>query len=211
MKLYSDPRTVNCRKVLAGFDLMSVAFETEPVDFPTQGHKTPQYLAINPNGMLPALTDGDLKLWESNAILQYGADKAGAFSAYPTDLKMRADINRWLLWEASAWFPSCYVYMMENFRKPRRDLLPDPAILEAEAPNFHHLAGILDARLADRNWICGTPEPTIADIGVAAPMHLRRYAKQPLDGHANIRAWMDRVEALPCWISTDVTALLGLR
>ncbi len=211
MELYIDPRTVNCRKVLAGFTLMGVDYETENVDFSSQGHKTPEYLAINPNGMLPALTDGDLKLWESNAILQYGADKAGASSAYPKDLKVRADINRWLLWEASAWFPSCYVYMMENFRKPRRDQQPDLAILEAEAPNFHNLAGILDARLAGQMWICGAPEPTIADIAVAAPLHLHRYAKQPLEEHSNICAWMDRIEALPCWISTDVTTLMGLR
>ncbi len=190
---------------------MGVDYETVDVEFRSQGHKTPGYLAINPNGMLPALTDGDLKLWESNAILQYGADKAGASSAYPSDLKVRADINRWLLWEACAWFPSCYVYMMENFRKPRRDLQPDLAVLEAEAPNFHALAGILDARLTGQMWICGTPEPTIADISVAAPMHLHSYQKLPLDEHPNIRAWMDRIEALPCWKSTDVAPLMGLR
>ncbi len=143
--------------------------------------------------------------------LQYGADKTGASSAYPRDLKARADINRWLLWEACAWFPSCYVYMMENFRKPRRDERPDPALLEAEEPNFHRLAGILDARLAGQTWICGAPEPTIADISVAAPLHLRRHAKQPLEEHPNVRTWMDRIEALPCWTGTDVTALLGLR
>ena len=91
MKLYYDPRTVNCRKVVAGFKLMGVDFESANVDYFAQGQKEPEYLAINPNGALPALTDGGLVLWESNAILQYGADKAGAESAYPRDLATRAD------------------------------------------------------------------------------------------------------------------------
>ena len=53
-------------------------------------------------------------LWESNAILQYAADKVGNNDVYSSDLKVRADINRWLLWESSAWFPSCYKYLVEN-------------------------------------------------------------------------------------------------
>ena len=210
MKLYYDPRTVNCRKVVAGFKLMDVDFESANVDYFAQGQKEPEYLAINPNGALPALTDGGLVLWESNAILQYGADKAGAESAYPRDLATRADVNRWLLWEASAWFPTCYVYLVENVVKPLLEQEPDPAVLEAEGPNFHHHAAILDARLDGQSWLCGTGGPTIADISLAAPMHLHSYQKLPLDSHPNLRAWMGRMEALPSWESTDVAPLLGL-
>ena len=210
MKLYYDPRTVNCRKVVAGFKLMDVDFESENVDYFAQGQKEPEYLAINPNGALPALTDGALTLWESNAILQYAADKAGAESAYPKDLAARADVNRWLLWEASAWFATCYVHLVENVVKPLLESEPDPAVLEAEGPNFHHHAAILDSRLDGQRWLCGTDAPTIADIAVAAPMHLHQYQKLPLDPHPNLSAWMGRVEALPSWKSTDVAPLLGL-
>ena len=211
MKLYYDPRTVNCRKVVAGLRLMNVDFESENVDYFEQGHKTPEYLAINPNGALPALTDGDLVLWESNAILQYAADKTGAGSAYPEDLATRADVNRWLLWEASAWFSTCYVYLVENVVKPILEQEPDAAVLEAEGARFHHHAVILDARLDGQRWLCGTAEPTIADISVAAPMHLHPYQKLPLEPHPNLRSWMGGMEALPCWESTDVAPLLGLR
>jgi glutathione S-transferase len=75
MRLYYDPITVNCRKVAAGFILMNVPFEEARVDYLAGGHKAPEYLDINPNASLPALVDGDFKLWESNAILQYAADK----------------------------------------------------------------------------------------------------------------------------------------
>ena len=55
------------------------------------------YVALNPMASLPALKDGDFVLWESNAILQYAADKYRKTEFYPTDLQRRADINRWLL------------------------------------------------------------------------------------------------------------------
>jgi len=209
MKLYYDPRTVNCRKVVAGFQLMGADFESENIDYFTQGQQAPEYVAINPNAALPALVDGDLKLWESNAILQYAADKVDASSAYPQDLKVRADINRWLLWEASAWFPSCYVYLVENVVKPLLGAEPDQSVLDGEAERFHKLAGILDAQLAGKSFIC-TSEPTIADIAMAAPMHLHSHQKLPLEPHGNIRSWIARVEELPCWKNTDVAPLLGL-
>ncbi len=209
MKLYYDPRTVNCRKVLAGFKLMDVEFETKDIDYFAQGQQAPEYVAINPNAALPALVDGDLKLWESNAILQYAADKVGASAAYPQDLAVRADINRWLLWEASAWFQTCYVYLVENVVKPILGAEPDQAATDGEAENFHRLAGILDGQLAGKSWIVGSG-PTIADIAMAAPMHLHSYQKLPLETHGNISAWINRLEAEPCWKSTDVAPLVGL-
>jgi glutathione S-transferase len=83
MKLYADPITVNCRKVLAGLDFLDVPFERVHVVYFTGQHKEAAYLALNPNASVPALADGDFVLWESNAILQYAADKAGRESAYP--------------------------------------------------------------------------------------------------------------------------------
>ena len=86
---------------------------------------------------------------------------------------------------------------------------PDADILAAEDPNFHKLAGILDARLSSQPWLTGN-EPTIADIAVASPMHLHSYQKLPLSEHGNVMAWYQRLEGLPCWSSTDVAPLLGL-
>ena len=63
-----DPVTVNCRKFAAGFGLMGMSFEKAHVDCFKAEQMTPEYLKINPNGAIPALVDGDMKLWESNAI-----------------------------------------------------------------------------------------------------------------------------------------------
>lgn len=209
MKLYYDPVTVNCRKVVAGFKLMGTDFAEAKVDYFAGGHKQDDYLAINPNGELPALVDGDMQLWESNAILVYAAEKDGNTDVYPADPKVRADIQRWLLWEAGKWFNACYVYLVENVVKPLTGSQPDPAVLEAHAPAFHQLAGMLEARLSGQDWLCG-PHVTIADIAVAAPMHLHSHQKLPLEDYPNLRRWMDRVESLPCWRETDPAPALGL-
>ncbi len=204
MDVYADPITVNCRKVLAGLQLMDVDYALSKVDYFQGEQKSPSYIAINPNAALPALRDDGLTLWESNAILQYAADKHGKSAFYPTDLKRRADVNRWLFWESNAWFPSCYVFLVENCVKPLLGGAPDPAVLEKETPNFHKLAGILDARLAESEWLCGDA-PTIADIAVASAIHLHQWQQLPLDQHRHLEHWMtEKVEALPCWKNTMV-------
>jgi glutathione S-transferase len=211
LQVYLDPCTVNCRKVLAGLDLLGMNCEIQHVDYFAGAHKRPEFLAINPNGALPAATDGDFALSESNAILQYAADLSGSGQYYPKDLKQRADINRWLLWEASTWFPSCYTYLVEYVVKPLLKAQPDEATIAKESPNWHRLAGILDARLAKSKWLAGD-DVTIADIAVAAPMHLHKWQRLPLDDHPNLKRWMMDVEKLPCWQKTQaaVDRALGL-
>ena len=187
MEIIADPITVNCRKVLAGLKLIGADYTLTKVDYFKGEQKSPEIVAINPNAAIPVLRDGDLVLWESNAILQYAADQVGNASAYPTDLKTRADVNRWLLWECGTWFPTCYVHLVENCVKPLLGAETDQSVLDGEAPNFHKLAGILDARLGESAYLCGD-DPTIADVAVAAPMHLHAWAKLPLENHANVSA-----------------------
>ena len=199
MKLYADPITVNCRKVMAGLDLIGAPYERVHVDYFKSEQKDAAYTSLNPNALLPTLVDGDLVLWESNAILQYAADKVGNDKVYPKDLKQRADINRWLLWESSSWFPCCYVYLVEHCVKPLFNAPADQAVLDAQVFQFHKLAGILDDRLSKSRWISGD-NPTIADIALAAPMHLHPYQKIPITHHVNLKRWItEGVEKLPCW------------
>jgi glutathione S-transferase len=200
MKIYADPITVNCRKVLAGLDLMEVPYELVHVDYFKGEQKSDTYIAINPNASMPAMKDGDFTLWESNAILQYAADKHNVAAQYPHDLKTRADINRWLLWESSSWFPSCYVFLVENCVKPLLGGAADQAVLDTQLQTFHKLASILENRLKTHRWIAGTTEPTIADIAIASPMHLHGWQQLPLANYPNNRRWMyEDIESLTCW------------
>ena len=202
MRLYYDPITVNCRKVVAGLDLIGASYDEERLDYFAGEHKQAAFVKINPNAELPALVDDDLALWESNAILVYAAEKLGNRIAYPDDPKIRADITRWLLWETGKWFGACYVYLVENVVKPILDDKPDNAVLDAHAPTFHARAAILEAALEGRDWL-SAEHATIADIAVAAPMHLHGVQKLPLENYPNIQAWIARVEALSCWQKSD--------
>ncbi|KAL9609070.1 MAG: hypothetical protein Q9167_006135 [Letrouitia subvulpina] len=203
LEVYLDPCTVNSRKTLAGLDLLGTKYHYNFVNYFTGEHKSPDYTKINPCATVPAAVDDDLVLTESNAILQYAADLSGESAAYPKDLKKRALVNRWLLWEASVWFPSCYVYLVEYVVKPLLNTKPDEETIQGEAHRWHRLAGILDAQLAKTKWLTGETV-TIADIAVASPMHLHGAQKLPLEEHPNLKRWLlDEVENLPCWKKTQ--------
>ncbi len=185
MKLYVDPITVNCRKVLAGFELLDLDYVPVFVD--------------SLHAVLPVLADADLVLFESNAILQYAAEQVKSNPYYPSDRTTRAEIRRWMLWESSSWYPSCYLLMVESCVKPRLGQRPDPRILQEQEKNFHRLAHTLDARLAQHPWLCGDAM-TLADLVVAAPLYLDPYQCLPLDHHSYLERWLtERMSCLPCW------------
>ena len=79
----------------------------------------------------------------------------------------------------------------------------DQSVLDGEAENFHKLAGILDTRLSGSKYICGS-NPTIADVAVAAPMHLHVWSKLPLEQHANISRWIADIETQSWWKETHI-------
>jgi hypothetical protein len=121
---------------------------------------------------------------------------------YPRDAKRRCLVNRWLLWETSIWFPSCYVYLVENVVKPLLGAQPDQAVIDAEDPKWHGHAAILDDQLSKTKWLAGD-HLTIADIAVAAPMHLHAAQKLPLDKYPNLTRWLEQVEKIPEWAKTQ--------
>lgn len=201
LQVYLDPCTVNSRKVLAGLALLGTKYEFHFIDYFAGAHKSDEYKKINPHATVPAARDGDLVITESNAILQYAADLDGS-AAYPKDLKKRADINRWLLWESSVWFQSCYVYLVEFVVKPLLKTEPDQSVIDAQAPRWHQLATILNDRLSKHKWLTGD-EISIADIAVAAPMHLHAAQRLPLEHTPHLKRWIADIEKLPCWQQTQ--------
>lgn len=203
LEVYLDPCTINCRKVLAGLDLVEIPYHTNFIDYFAGEQKSPEFVKINPCATVPAAVDDELTLTESNAILQYAADVAkGGATAYPKDLKKRAEVNKWLLWEASVWFPSCYTYIVEFVVKPLLKAEPDQAVIDAQTPRWNQLASILDTQLGKTKYICGS-NVTIADIAIASPMHLPEAMRLPLEKHANLKRWYADIQKLPCWQKTQ--------
>ncbi|KAK5108752.1 hypothetical protein LTR62_007812 [Meristemomyces frigidus] len=154
---------------------------------------------------VPAAVDGPLILTESNAILMYAADMSGPQktpAAYPQDLQTRAEINKWLFWEASVWFQSCYVYLVQNVVMPLMGKEPGAKILEEERPKWERLAAVLDAQLGKTKFVVGD-HPTIADISIASSIHVHEASKFPMEAYPNLARWIREVEGLQCWKETQ--------
>ena len=102
MKLYGFPHSPNTWKVRAVAAHLGLRLDFEFVDLTKGQSRTPAFLALNPTGRTPVLVDGDFKLWESNAIMQYLASRT-TNSLWPDDARARADIMRWQSWQLAHW------------------------------------------------------------------------------------------------------------
>src|SRR4051812_17332144 len=119
LRLHNSPMSPNCRKVLALALELGLDVESVQVDMMKGAHKEPSFLAKNPNGKVPVLEDNGWYLWESTAIMQYLADKKPEKNLYPTDLRLRAEVNKWLAWDAShLGVESCLPLYMERLIRP---------------------------------------------------------------------------------------------
>ena len=202
MKLYGFPASPNTWKVRAMAAYLKMPLEFEFVDLMTGAQHAPAYLALSPTGRTPALVDGDFKLWESNAILQYLASK-NPTPLYPGDARGRADITRWLCWDLAHWgAQACQPLIFENLVKKFVNMgPPDTAAVGKATEAFNKEAQMLDAHLAKQKYLAGDAL-TVADFSVAAPLLHAEGAQIPLGPYANVRGWFQRVSALPCWGET---------
>ena len=203
MKLYTFPPSPNARKTVAVVAHLGITdVEHTLVRLHKGEHRQPDYLAINPMGKVPALRDGDLMLWESNAICQYLADHAGETPFFPADPKMRADIARWLFWEVGTWSPVIDVFTNENVRKPMLGMgVADETKLAGAEERFRPLADLLNDRLAGRRFLLGD-DVTLADFVVGGAATYMERGKIPIDGYPHIKAWWDRLNAIEAWSRT---------
>ena len=202
MKLYGFPPSPNTWKVRAVAAHLGIPLELELVDLMKGGSHSPDYLAINPTGRTPALVDGDFKLWESNAILQYIASRKPN-SLWPDDARAQADIARWQSWQLAHFSKEgCEPLIFQRLVKQFFNLgAPDEAVVAKGLECFNKEAAVLDAHLAQQPYLVGK-ELTLADFSVAAPLFYAEQAGLPLQPYAKVRDWFARVSALPCWQET---------
>ena len=200
MKLYGFPPSPNTWKVRALAAHLGIKLDIELVDLGQP--RMPEYLAINPTGRTPALVDGDLRLWEHAAIMQYLASQKPN-TLWPDDAKKRADIMRWQSWDLAHWGKeACEPLLFNNLVKRIFNMGPPDAQSVAKGiAAFHRDAKVLDAHLGKQAYLAGD-SVTIADFQVAAPLFYAEGGGLPVEGYANIRTWFGRVSALPCWNET---------
>ena len=203
MKLYHHSFSSNARRVRMAAIALGTLLELELVDLQKGEQKSPDYFAINPNGRVPTLVDGDLVLWESLAIMQYLADVTPGQKLMPTELPARAHAQKWLYWTASHWSAAAAQLNFENFLKARFGLgEPNAYAVERAQRLFRESATTLDRTLARAPWVTGETL-TLVDLAIAAPLMYVELAKLPIAGLENVERWFARIRPLDAWKQTE--------
>ncbi len=176
MKIYGRTNAWNVRKVL--FFLEDIGLTYERFDYgrgftPTN---TPEFLALNPNGMVPVLVDGDAVVWESHTILRYLAAKYAPPSYYPTDLRQRAMVDQWLDWKIAHISPALRLLFFRHFLKMGE--FTDREVSEAETECVK-LFTILDKQLEKTGAYVAGPDLTVADCAIGMAAH--RWLNLPIN------------------------------
>lgn len=175
-----------------GIEETGIDYEHIPLGFGADS-KTPEYLAINPNGRIPALVDGELTLFESMAINLYLAQRYGG-ALYPQNPADQARAWQWSVWAISEIEPLQMRIVIQRVFTPedRRD----PAVVERATQALQRPLKVLDAALADRPWLLGE-QFSVADLNVAAVMLLMRRVGFDLTAHPRVQRWAEACHARP--------------
>jgi len=188
--------TPNGLKARLFLEEAGLPYRLVPVRLSKGEQSRPDYLAISPNAKIPAIVDDapadggpPLSLFESGAILLYLAQKTGRL--LPADDRGRADVLQWLFWQMSALGPMAGQIGHFNVFAPE----PVPYAIERYARETRRLYGVLDRRLADREWIAG--DFSIADIACYPWIVPHRGHGQNLDDFANLRRWFEAISVRP--------------
>jgi len=186
--LYHHPYSQHARRVVALLEEAGIGYELRHVALEQGEHRTPEFLAINPNHQVPALVDGDVAIYESNAILRYLCVKHGLSEWYPNDPGARAVIEQWLDWNQCRLFPSVRDIVLN---KAFLGDAGDAAAIRRGEENMTELLPILGAGLEGRVFLAGET-PTIADLAVASNVTQLGFA-DVAPTPANVENWYKRV------------------
>ena len=166
LTIWGRANSVNVQKVLWCLAELDLAYERIDAGMAFGKNDQPEYLAMNPNGRVPTLVDGDYVLWESNSIMRYlNLAHGKASPIYPQSPQARAAVDRWLDWTLSTLQPVDRPVFWALVRTPKekRDMVAIQKDVDAEAVVWR----IPDALLATRRYIEGD-QFTIADIALGA-------------------------------------------
>lgn len=199
MRLHVFPASPNAMKVLALAYHLELPFEEVFVNLSAGEQKKPGFLALNPNGRMPVLEDGDFVLWESNAILEYLADTNPQAGLLPQDPQGRANVLRWLFWQSAHMGPAVTIVMYERVVKRFLGVgAPDEARVVEGLAQFSTFAAVLEQQLAKHGYVAGD-RLTVADFSLASLLAMHAQAGIPLDEFPHVKAWFERFAELPGW------------
>jgi glutathione S-transferase len=183
----------NVQKVIWLLEEMGEPYKRE--DYGRQFNNTQDaaYLALNPNGKVPTLVDGDTVVWESNTILRYLAGKRGT-PLYPTDPASRSQVERWMDWQLAS-LNGPYLAIFRDAKKPEAERSPSWA---KDAEELGQQLKILDGAPTAGGWIAGRAI-TLADICLGPIVHRCLEFPIQLPALDRLEAWRAQVAARPAF------------
>jgi GSH-dependent disulfide-bond oxidoreductase len=194
--------TPNSVKIPVALEELGLPYDLRPVNIRQGEQKAASYLALNPNGKVPLLIDGDLAIAESGAILIHLAEKTGRLLS--TNPAKRAKTMEWLFVQLSGTGPA---FGQSGYWQKLAGDRNEPAIARYQA-EADRLADLIDAHLAQNEWFAGD-EITIADIAHFGWFWRREFAGIGFDARPNLARWYAAMEARPA-VQRGVAATLSL-
>jgi glutathione S-transferase len=179
-------------RAIWGMEETGIDYEHVPVTYGADS-KGADYLAVNPNGRIPALIDGDLQLFESMAINLYLAKRYGG-ALYPSSHEDEARTWQWSVWGISEIEPLQMQIVIQKLFTPEDKR--NPKVVEHATRNLQRPLRVLDAALEGRDWLVGSAF-SVADLNVASVMHLMGTIGFDYSEHANVQRWADACYARP--------------
>ncbi len=175
-----------------GIEETGIEYEQVPVTYGADS-KEADYLTVNPNGRIPALIDGDLHLFESMAINLYLAKRYGG-SLYPSNAVDEASTWQWSVWAISEIEPLQMQIVIQRIFTPADKR--NPKVIDGATNRLQRPLKVLDTALNGRDWLVGETF-SVADLNVAAVMHLMKMIGFNYSEHVNVQRWADACYARP--------------
>jgi glutathione S-transferase len=194
IKVWGRVNSVNVKKVLWCLDELGLQYQRTDAGLNYGVVNTPEYRAMNPNGLVPTMDEDGFVVWESHSIVRYLADKYGKGVLRPMELNPRTIANQWMDWAFT--FQSSVRDAFWNLIRTPADKR-DPKAIEASRVKSGQLAAILDAALADRLYVAGSLSMGDIPIGAEVQRWIRLPMERPKLPH--LEAWFERLCARPAF------------
>ena len=196
LKIWGRVNSVNVKKALWALEELGVKYERIDAGMEFGVNNTPEYLRMNPTGLVPTIDDGGFKLWESHSIVRYLVAKHGAGTLWPTDLKVRADADRWMDWTFSfaREFQRPVFWPLVRTPPEKRDM----KAIEAACRKCAELLALPDRALSGKSFIAGA-DLTMGDIPLGC--HVQLWMRLPIERPAlpGLQAWFERLCTRPAY------------
>lgn len=196
LKVWGRTTSVNVQKVLWCCGELALVYEPVEVGGPFGGTDTPEYLAMNPNGLVPAISEDGFALWESNTIVRYLCAGHGNGTLWPEDPAARALADRWMDFQLGTLWPAFRAGYLGLTRTPPEQR--DPQAIQASLEKTAEALAILDAHLAENEYVAGE-DFTMGDVALGSTIYRWLNIDIQRPELNNLEAWHGRLTERPAY------------